>query len=591
MTEGHALLAFNPGPAYDYNVVLSHLLLASAWGTFFYLSLLRSNSFRKQARMLLLAFLMPVLGNILFRSGFAPVSHYDITPAMFSLCGIITTFSLFRLSFLELVPIARGTIVEQMVDPVVVVNPRGDLVDFNRAAAEMFELPDDVITGVDAFDMLQKAGRFTGSNVGTDALYCHAEKVFAIKRSPLNDPFRGEIGQVLHFSDITDRMDLENSLAQSKAEADAANLAKSNFLANMSHEIRTPMNGVIGLVDLLEETPLNDRQLHYVHAIQSCSRSLMHIIDEILDFSKIEAGKMFLREEAVDLIALLKDISIAHRVIAEGKGLNFEVQTDGLVRLPVTADPSAIRQIFNNLIGNAIKFTSEGFVSVHLQSLGGDRFAIEVRDSGIGIADDKRAVVFDRFSQADESTTREFGGTGLGLTITRQLIDMMGGSVHVESELGKGSCFRVEAVFFPALVSEDSVSVPDLLNLHVLLAEDNLINTMVIQNQLEQLGCRTTHSPDGKAALDAFAASQFDIVILDVQMPVMDGIEACQQLRKLAGPNLPIIALTANALERECERCLEAGMSAFLTKPTTVSQLRQTLFRVWMDKGVISDLS
>ena len=580
VVEGHSILAFDPGPAYIYNVALAHLLLACAWGTFFYLSFLRSNTFRKQAKWLLLAFMLPVTGNVLYRSGFTPVSHYDITPAMFSLCGMITTYSLFRLSFLDLVPIARGSMVEQMVDPVLVVNALGRLVDFNRAGSEFLDVSPDLLVGQDAQLILRASGRFSDSGVGVDALYHHDDRVYAIKRSPLNDPYRGEIGQVLHFSDLTERFALEASLSSAKNEADAASRAKSNFLANMSHEIRTPMNGVIGLSDLLEGTPLNEKQLDYVHAIQSCSRSLMHIIDEILDFSKIEAGKMTLRPEALDLISLLKDVTIAHRVIAERKKLTFDLQLPERPSIPVLADPSAIRQVVNNLVGNAIKFTGEGSVSVRLLCLGEDRFAIEVEDTGIGIADEKRAAVFDRFSQADESTTREFGGTGLGLTITKQLVGMMDGEIDVESTPGVGSTFRVELTLPLAAVATPVEIGTDFLNLRVLLAEDNLVNTMVIQHQLSQLGCVTTHCADGQAAVEAFQHGEFDVVLLDVQMPVMDGIEACRQLRLLKPGGLPIVALTANALERERERCLEAGMDAFLTKPTTVTQLRETLFRV-----------
>lgn len=577
---GHPLLAFELGPAYIYNVALAHLLLASAWGTFFYLSFLRSNTFRKQARFLLVAFLLPVTGNVLYRSGFTPVSHYDITPAMFSLCGMITTYSLFRLSFLNLVPIARGSMVEQMMDPVLVVNSVGRLVDFNRAASEFLDVNPDLLVGQDAQRLLQAIGRFSGSGVDSQSLYHHGESVYAIRRSPLNDPYRGEIGHVLHFSDLTERFALEASLNAAKDEADAASKAKSNFLANMSHEIRTPMNGVIGLSDLLEETPLNKKQLDYVQAIQSCSRSLMHIIDEILDFSKIEAGKMVLRPEPLDLVSLLKDVTIAHRVIAERKNLQFHLELPKDPAVPVLADPSAIRQVVNNLVGNAIKFTSSGSVTVRLVCLGECQFAIEVEDTGIGIADDKLAAVFDRFSQADESTTREFGGTGLGLTITKQLVGMMEGSVRLESTPGAGSLFHVEITLPSATVSTPEEVDSDLLNMRVLLAEDNLVNTMVIQHQLSQLGCLTTHCEDGQAAVDAFREGDFDVVLLDVQMPVMDGIEACKELRRLHPGRLPIVALTANALEKERERCLEAGMDAFLTKPTTVTQLRETLVRV-----------
>jgi signal transduction histidine kinase/ActR/RegA family two-component response regulator len=577
---GHYLLAFDPGPVYLYNVILAHLFMAYAWGTFFYLALHRSNAFRKQARMLFVAFVLPVIGNVLYRSGVGPVVHYDITPSIFSICGLITTYSLFRLSFLELAPIARGTIVEQMVDPVLVVNTRGRLVDFNRAASHVLDLAPEVLVGQDAHKLLQASGRFTGSNVGSGALYHHRDRIFAVKRSPLNDPYRGEIGQVLHFSDMTERLELEGRLKAAKDEADAASRAKSNFLANMSHEIRTPMNGVIGLSDLLEETPLSERQLQYTHAIQSCSRSLMHIIDEILDFSKIEAGKMTLNPEALELISLLRDVTIAHRVIAEGKQLHFEVDLPDCAGIPVFADASAIRQVLNNLIGNAIKFTSTGFVRVHLEDLGDDCFAFDVEDSGIGIADEKLAAVFDRFSQGDESTTRQFGGTGLGLTITKQLITMMGGQISVDSDQGVGSRFRVELPLPRALLSQAEDASSEALNLRVLLAEDNLVNTMVIEHQLDQLGCITTHCADGRAAVEAFKLGHFDVALLDVQMPIMDGIETCRQLRVVERTRMPIVALTANALERERERCLEVGMNAFLTKPTTVKQLRETLYRV-----------
>ncbi len=580
----HYLLAFDPGPAFYFNVAISHTILLYVWGTFLYLAIQRDNAFRKQARVLFLAYVFPIVGNIVYHLGFEPIRHYDVTPAMFSICGVIITYSLFRLSFLDLAPIARGTAVEQLLDPVIVLNNQGKMIDCNRAASKVLHLAPEFLLGQDANRLLASVGRFTESNVGTGTLYHHRDRIFAVKRSPLNDPFRGEIGQVIHFSDLTERLELERNLSAAKEEADAASTAKSNFLANMSHEIRTPMNGVIGLADLLEETELSERQRQYVLAIQSCSRSLMQIIVEVLDFSKIEADKMALNPEPVDLIALVKDVVIAHRLIAEGKNLRFDLVLPKLQQLPVLADSSAIRQILNNLIGNATKFTQQGAVKVELREQSGV-YIFDIIDTGVGIPADKVDTIFDRFSQADESTTRVFGGTGLGLTITWQLIKLMNGEVFVSSEEGVGSQFRVELTLPTTTlrIAEPAADVP--LNLRVLLAEDNAINTMVIESQLEQLGCSITHCENGQETVEAFGREAFDVVLLDIQMPIMGGVEACRIIRNLDVPYVPVVALTANAMEHERDKCLEVGMDAFLTKPTTLKQLRETLHRVTHDQS------
>ena len=577
---GHDLLAFEPGPAFICNVALSHITLLYVWATFLYLALKRNNPFRRQARTLFVSYVFPVLGNVIYHSGFHPVPHYDITPAMFSICGGLITYSLFRQSMFDLAPIARGTTVEQMVDPVIVLNNEGLLIDCNQAAAKILNASPEALLGKDGHAILNREGIFSESSVGVGSLYHHGGRVFTVRSSPLNEPFRGEIGHVLHLSDLTERLQLEKSLEAARVAADAANLAKSNFLANMSHEIRTPMNGVIGLSDLLNETQLSERQLQYVQAIQSCSRSLMHIIDEILDFSKIEAGKMMLSPEPVDLTKLIQDVAAAHRVIAESKGLRFDIGLPTRSPIGVYADPSALRQILNNLIGNAVKFTSHGGIKVVLEDHGSGNYRIDVEDTGIGIPVEKLDSVFDRFSQGDNSATRDFGGTGLGLTITRQFVRLMDGTIQVSSVEGNGSRFCVDVNLPPAEVENTIAGPPDQIPMKVMLVEDNAVNTMVILHQLEELGCTAVHCPDGKEAVELFMREPFDAVLMDIQMPVMGGVEACRIMRSQSSATTPIVALTANALEEERELCLSAGMNAFLTKPTTMLQLRDTLFRV-----------
>jgi len=577
---GHFLLAFGPGPGYLFNVAISHLTLLYVWSTFLFLALKRGNPFRRQARTLFISYVFPVLGNVIYHLGFHPVPHYDITPAMFSLCGGLITYSLFRQSIFDLAPIARSTTVEQLLDPVIVLNVAGQLIDCNQAAATILGDGPERLLGTDGYALLNEKGFFSESSVEEGALYHHGERVFTVRVSEINEPFRGEVGRVLHMTDLTERLQLERNLEAARRSADDANSAKSNFLANMSHEIRTPMNGVIGLADLLNETPLSPLQLEYVQAVQSCSRSLMHIIDEILDFSKIEAGKMSLNPEPVDLIKLINDVVAAHRVIAESKGLSFEVGMPESSWLGVQVDPSALRQILNNLIGNAVKFTSSGRIEVLVRILRDDEFRFEITDTGIGIPIEMIETVFDRFSQADSTSTRQFGGTGLGLTISRQFVQMMGGQIHVSSKVGEGSHFWVDLSLPRVELPLPVQSKSSRFSLKVLLAEDNPINTMVIQHQLEQLECHVVHCADGKQAVETFMSERFDVVLMDVQMPVLGGIEACIEIRRRSPVRIPIIALTANALEDERVRCLDAGMDAFLTKPTTTQQLSDALDQV-----------
>jgi PAS domain S-box-containing protein len=424
-----------------------------------------------------------------------------------------------------------------------------------------------------------------------------------ISGAPLYDENKKVIGTIGTHLDITERKLMEQELVKAKNIAEEVADVKSHFLANMSHEVRTPMNGIIGLTKLLLNTELNPKQKEYLNAIDISSNTLVVVVNDILDISKIEAGKMTFENKKFKLIDLISSVVDVFESKAAEKNIDLEFFIDDNIPEYIIGDSIRLNQILYNLINNAIKFTPKGKVTVKVDEIEHSKKStylnISIIDTGIGITKKSQKKIFDVFTQAKENTTRKFGGTGLGLTIVKKLVELQGGIIDLHSIEHKGSTFSVKLEFQTPNKENDvrekhSLKLNDyssLEGLNILLAEDNSINQLLINDLLQNKKIIIKIVSDGQQAVDCWLKNDFDLILMDMQMPIKDGYEAMQEIR--ISPiskkrNTPILALTAHATEGEREKCINAGADNYLSKPFQPEQLLHMIERMTIKKEEIS---
>jgi PAS domain S-box-containing protein len=390
------------------------------------------------------------------------------------------------------------------------------------------------------------------------------------------------------FLDIDARKRQELALVEAQRAAEAAGEAKATFLANMSHEIRTPMNGVMGVLHLLKHEKLSDEGRAMLQEALNCGHMLAELLNDIIDFSKIEAGRLELACEPVDPQHLVEGVARLLRPIADAKGLKLVVQADPALGW-VRSDPVRLRQALFNLVGNAVKFTESGHVIVRCRAAGDGRMRFEIEDTGVGIPEKVQDRIFQRFDQGDASTTRKFGGSGLGLAITKKLAEMMSGEVGFTSVEGQGSTFWMEVAAAAAAPPAPQTEAQDLVleGVRILVVEDNATNRMIATKMLEHLGASVETASDGYLGVERAAKGGFDLILMDVQMPGMDGLEAVRRIRELPGPaaRTPVVALTANVLSHQRQQYLDAGMDGVVGKPISPAALISEIARLSAEPG------
>ncbi len=489
-----------------------------------------------------------------------------------------------------------SAVAEHASDSIVLTGPDGQIIWVNDAFTEMTEykrleavgkMPGDLLNGphtdTAVIDQII-AHRDRGEPFRTEILnYTKSKREIWVdtRLVPVLDK-NGEITMVIGIErDISQAKMHELEMAEAMLAAKTADRAKSEFLANMSHEIRTPMNGIIGMADILAEADLSQDDRQCLDTIRSSSAALLKIINDILDLSRLESGQLSVSEVEFELSACVDAVADVLRPSAQAKGIDIEISYDEAVPRFVCTDDGRLRQILLNLAGNAVKFTDRGYVCLDVRCDEDDPYnlIVSVKDTGIGMSAEDTSGIFDRFRQADTAITRSYGGTGLGLTISRRLAEQMGGGITVVSELGHGSCFTLELqtkapASEPLNQTDPPFYDPSIIEgQRVLLAEDNRTNRLLIRKFLSGLSVELLEAENGQLAVEMCDRHHPDIILMDMSMPIMDGITATKRIRNESGPQPLIIALTANAFPDDREACLAAGMDGFLSKPVKKDQL------------------
>ncbi|MCX7749516.1 MAG: ATP-binding protein [Clostridia bacterium] len=402
---------------------------------------------------------------------------------------------------------------------------------------------------------------------------------------------------------VTHRKKIEEEQRKAREAAELASRAKSEFLSNMSHEIRTPLNGISGMIDLTLMDDLSERQRENLELAKSCAKTLVKIINDVLDFSKIEAGKMVLENTEFDFYKVLDKVIGLHSVQASQKGIVVEYSVDPMFPQMLIGDAGKLQQVMNNLIGNAVKFTETGKIVVKISKCFVDegvmQFMFSVTDSGIGISDEEMKYLFQSFSQVDGSITRKYGGTGLGLVISKRLVEMMGGEIRVESHKGKGSTFSFTVPCGFNLNPENQKETNSVLtvpkfkdSLNIVLAEDEKVNQIMMKKLLEKAGGKVDVVQNGNELLSILNKKIYDIILMDIQMPEMGGIEAAKTIRSMDKSEIsqiPIVALTAYAFEQDKEKIFDVGMNACIPKPINIPVFFETIEKLAYSKKQKTD--